>query len=208
MCPAAQRLMVDSSRASPVLSQSMRTFRLAPFAPFAFAFALALTSFAAAGCSTYRDDLARSQHAFEENQHETALAVLRMLEPDTSHLDPNERARYAYLRGMTDFRIGYKADARHWLAVAKAMDEKVPGMIPAEWRARLDQSLGELDAQVWTAGMESLAVAAASPDHPRRGGATKHAPKKHETANHASDEEEEEAPPPPKKKKPADEDDE
>ncbi len=162
-------------------------------------------------CSTYRDDLARSQHAFEENQHETALAVLRMLEPDTSHLDPNERARYAYLRGMTDFRIGYKADARHWLAVAKAMDETAPGMIPSEWRARLDQSLGELDAQVWTAGMESLAVAAASQEHARRGGsggATKRTPKKHPTVDRPSDEEEEEAPPPPKKKKPADDDDE
>ena len=44
---------------------------------------------------------------------------------------------------MTDFRIGYKADARHWLAVAKAMDEKTPGIIPADWRTRLEQSITE-----------------------------------------------------------------
>ena len=68
----------------------------------------------------------------------------------------DEQAHYAYLRGMTDFRIGYKADARHWLAVAKAMDKRPPGIIPEEWRTRLDQSLAELDTQVWTAGMESL----------------------------------------------------
>ena len=35
------------------------------------------------GCSTYRDELARGQHAFEQNQHERALAVLRGLENDT-----------------------------------------------------------------------------------------------------------------------------
>ncbi|MGO8998071.1 MAG: hypothetical protein ACLQVI_32530 [Polyangiaceae bacterium] len=156
-------------------------------------------------CSTYSDDLARSQHAFEENQHETALAIQRMLELDTSHLDSTEQARYAYLRGMTDFRIGYKADARHWLAVAKAMDEKTPGIIPADWRTRLDQSLSELDSQVWTAGMESLA---STPDKKRSGGASKHPAKKQEVAAPPSDEEEEEESPKPapKKKKPVDDD--
>ncbi len=123
----------------------------------------------AAGCSTYSDDLARSQHAFEENQHETALAIHRMLELDTTHLEPAERARYAYLRGMTDYRIGYKADARHWLAVAKAMDEKTPGSIPTAWRTRLDQSLADLDQQVWTAGIETLVTTVATDKkHPPR----------------------------------------
>src|SRR5580698_1336395 len=110
----------------------------------------AVLAVALSACTTYKDDLARSQRAFEDNQHERALAILRMLEPDTHHLQPSERARYAYLRGMTDFRVGYKADARHWLAVAKAMDEKTPGSIPADWRTRLDQSLAELDSSVWT----------------------------------------------------------
>jgi hypothetical protein len=158
----------------------------------------ALVPLAVAGCSTYRDELARSQHAFDENQHESALAILRMLELDTSHLDPDEQARYAYLRGMTDFRIGYKADARHWLAVAKAMDEKRPGLLSEEWRTRLDQSLAELDAQVWTAGMESLTVVPAS----ERKHAVKRKPPKKEVVSQP-EEEEEEAPPKPSKKKPA-----
>jgi hypothetical protein len=179
----------------------MRTFKLVGSVALA-AFVVALPA-----CSTYRDDLVRSQHAFEENQHETALAILRMLEPDTSHLDPRERARYAYLRGMTDFRIGYKADARHWLAVAKAMDEQTPGIVPSDWRARLDQSLTELDAQVWTAGMESLTVASATQKKHR--GAGKHPPKKEEVVNPPTQEEEEEqAPKPTPKKKPASDDDE
>jgi len=99
---------------------------------------------------------------------------------------------------MTDFRIGYKADARHWLAVAKAMDEKRPGLLSEEWRTRLDQSLAELDAQVWTTGMESLTVAPAS----ERKRAVKRKPPKKEVVSQP-EEEEEEAPPKPTKKKPA-----
>ena len=198
-------MVIDSLRAPPVLSLSMRSLRLVRAAAL-LAFA-ALAPLAVAACSTYRDDLARSQHAFEENQHERALAILRMLEPDTSHLDTTEQAHYAYLRGMTDFRIGYKADARHWLAVAKAMDEKTPGIIPADWRTRLDQSLTELDSQVWTAGMESLAIAPAS-DRKHKGEAKHPSSKKREVVDKPAEEEEEEAPKPAPKKKPsADEDD-
>jgi hypothetical protein len=164
---------------------------------------LAALTVAVPACSTYSDDLARSQHAFEENQHETALAVQRMLELDTSHLDPSERARYAYLRGMTDFRIGYKADARHWLAVAKAMDEQTPGTIPTEWRTRLDQSLAELDSQVWTSGIESLSTTVAS-DKKHSGAAAKHPAKKQEAEPQTEEEVEEAAPPKPKPKKKSD----
>jgi hypothetical protein len=187
-------MSVDSPHAPPVLSRQMRLLPVVWLLLFG------------SGCSTYSDDLARSQHAFEENQHETALAIQRMLELDLSHLDTTEQARYAYLRGMTDYRIGYKADARHWLAVAKAMDEKRPGIIPPDWRTRLDTSLAELDSQVWTAGMESLASTPASDK--RRAGAKKHPPppKKQEVAQPTEEEEEEAPPPPPKKKKPVDED--
>jgi hypothetical protein len=170
-------------------------------------FALVALAFAA-GCSTYRDDLARSQRAFEENQHETALAVLRILEPDTSHLNEEEQAHYAYLRGMTDFRIGYKADARHWLAVAKAMDAKTPGLLPEDWRTRTDQSLAQLDKQVWSGGIESLTVV---PPEQARAEAEKRRAKKKKapvvTPRSEEDEEEEAAPKPAPKKKPAASDD-
>jgi hypothetical protein len=110
-------------------------------------------------CSTYKDELARGQHAFEQNQHERALALFRGLEPDTSHLTSEERVHYAYLRGMTDYRIGYKDDARHWLALAKALEEKSPGLLPGDWKGRLDEALTELDNQVHTGGIQSLSNA-------------------------------------------------
>jgi hypothetical protein len=111
-------------------------------------------------CQTYQDDLARSQRAFEQNDHERALAILRQLEPDTTaHLSPSEQAQYAYLRGMTDYRIGYRVDARHWLAVAKALDDSTPGLLPTDWKGRMGEALTDLNENVYGGGIESLSNA-------------------------------------------------
>ena len=171
-----------------------------------FAVVTAASLAALSACTTYKDDLARSQHAFEANEHERALAVLRMLEPDMRHLDDTERAHYCYLRGMTDYRIGYKADARHWLALARALDEAHPGLLPQDWRARADESLTTLDAQVHAGGFETLSNSRHRPAPKVKAPAESPEPA-------AQDEEEEEEqpankPPPKKKKKPLGEDEE
>jgi hypothetical protein len=108
------------------------------------------------GCSTYRDDLARGQTAFEQNNHERALALFRGLEHDTDHLNTEENARYAYLRGMTDYRVGYRSEARHWLLVAHAIEGESPGSLPMDWKTRLREALGELNEQVYKQGTASL----------------------------------------------------
>jgi hypothetical protein len=79
-----------------------------------------------------------------------------VLEADVQQLSLTDRAHYAYLRGMTDYRIGYKADARHWLALAAAIEEKTPGSLPADWTKRLGDSLKELNEDVYTGGFASL----------------------------------------------------
>jgi lipoprotein NlpI len=112
---------------------------------------------AVAACATYREQLARSQVALEQNQHERALALLRDIERDFVRLRPEERAQYAYLRGMTDYRIGHRADARHWLALARAYDEASTGTMPADWRARANDALAELNALVEAGGFSALA---------------------------------------------------
>jgi len=130
-------------------------------------FALVLVLLASAvGCSTYRDDLSRGQTAFEQSNHERALALFRILEPDTSHLTTPERAHYAYLRGMTDYRIGYRSDARHWLLVAQSMESETPGVLPADWRTRLGEALVELNDAVYQEGIESLSNAKKTKDEP------------------------------------------
>lgn len=111
----------------------------------------------ACSCQTYRATLVRAQSAFEANQHERTLALLRDLEPDVTRLATPERAQYAYLRGMTDYRVGYKHDARHWLAVARAYDEQSPGILPNDWKQRTVETLAELDGIVQTQGYAALA---------------------------------------------------
>jgi hypothetical protein len=115
---------------------------------------------ALASCATYEEDLMRGQHAFEQSEHERALAILRALEPDTARLSIVGRAHYAYLRGMTDYRIGYRSDARHWLAVATTIDEEAPGSLPADWERRMSESLKELNEEVYAGGIQSLAAPA------------------------------------------------
>ena len=109
-----------------------------------------------AGCSTYQDDLARGQRAFEGSEDERALAIFRILEPDTSRLSESDRAHYAYLRGMTDYRIGYKAEARHWLSIGAAMVKQTPDVLPEDWAKRMNDALKELNEAVYAAGTEAL----------------------------------------------------
>jgi hypothetical protein len=117
-------------------------------------------SIALASCATYEEDLMRGQHAFEQSEHERALAILRALEPDTPRLSVVGRAHYAYLRGMTDYRIGYRSEARHWLAIASTIDEESPGSLPADWEKRMSESLKELNEEVYAGGVQSLWVPA------------------------------------------------
>lgn len=106
---------------------------------------------ALAACSGVSGSLIRGQRAFEQGEHDRALAILRDLEPDLGRLSRVERTRYAYLRGMTDYRLGDKTDARHWLALAQALEKDAPGGLQTEWAARMNESLGELNEDVYAA---------------------------------------------------------
>jgi len=102
-----------------------------------------------ASCATYSEDLNRGQRMYEENKYENALALWRVLESDADSLSLNDQARYAYLRGMTDYRLGYRPDSRHWLAIAKATEEAHAGGLSVEWKERMEQSLADLNQDVY-----------------------------------------------------------
>lgn len=125
----------------------------------AFAGALVLGAFCAlaTGCNTYRDQLVRAQHTFENNEHERTLTLLRELERDVGRLSTSEQAEYAYLRGMTDYRIGYRSDARHWLSIAKTYEDTSPGMLPTDFKTRMTTALDELNGVVYDEGYSTLA---------------------------------------------------
>lgn len=107
------------------------------------------------GCATYREDLNRGQRLYEENQYERALAIWRVLEADMDSLSRTDQARYAYLRGMTDYRLGFRPYARHWLGVSRAIEKEHPGGLNQEWKDRMNQSLADLDRDVF-GGSEKL----------------------------------------------------
>jgi hypothetical protein len=103
-------------------------------------------------CAAHRDALARGHWYYEDNRFEQALSVWRELERDEVRLRPYERSRYAYLRGMTDYRLGFRDDARYWLGRAKAIEQLHPGGISPEWMERLDAALDDLDREVFGLG--------------------------------------------------------
>jgi hypothetical protein len=102
-----------------------------------------------AACSANHDALVRGQRYYEDNQYERALAVWRDLARHETSLTASERARYAYLRGMTDYRLGFRDEARHWLAMAKTAERRHPRSMEPEWLLRLDAALGDLDREVF-----------------------------------------------------------
>ena len=108
--------------------------------------------FAVVGCSTYRSELQRGQAYYEENRYETALALWRDSKADQGSLEKNERVRYTYLRGMTDFRLGYRPDARYWLGLAEAGEKLTPSSLTGDEKERLAKTLNELNQEVYDTG--------------------------------------------------------
>jgi hypothetical protein len=99
----------------------------------------------AAACATHGDAIERGQRYYEDNQYERALALWRDLDRRDADLLPGERARFSYFRGMTDYRLGFHDEARHWLAVARALELSSPGALQSVWLERLNGALLELD---------------------------------------------------------------
>jgi hypothetical protein len=121
---------------------------------------------ALSACATYRDQLSRSQRAFENNEYDRSLSLLRDLEPNMTRLSVPEQAEYAYLRGMNDYRIGFKSEARHWLSLAKAYEDNSAGMLAADWKVRVNEALGELNGVVYSDGVTALSNTRRSADEP------------------------------------------
>ncbi|XXX78510.1 hypothetical protein WMF30_07025 [Sorangium sp. So ce134] len=139
---------------------------------------LLLSTFALApGCATYTQDLDRARSHYEANRFEQALALFRVLEHDMDSFSSPERAQYAYLRGMTDYRLaelapqgtgvadprkGYRDNARHWLGLAAAIEKQTPGGITSEQKGRLTETLADLNRDVY-GGAEALPEGGAAP---------------------------------------------
>ena len=126
------------------------------------------------GCATYLDDLNRAERHYQSNHHEQALALFRALEPDIDSLSHADRARYAYLRGLNDYRLSghqdesavttetpsatsgdkaCRAHARYWFGIARALEKQRPGSLRKEWMDTLDEALRDLNQDVFGVGV-------------------------------------------------------
>jgi hypothetical protein len=115
------------------------------------------------GCSTYRDNLTRGERLYQANQFDESLALCRLMERDVDALTRGEQARYAYLRGMTDYQLGFRADARHWLAIARAIHEQEAGGLDADALATSQTTLDELNREVYGLTPGNAASGAVAP---------------------------------------------
>jgi hypothetical protein len=120
-------------------------------APILVVLALPLVS---AGCATYLNDLDRAE-THSATEAERALALFRVDENDIDSLSQADQTRYFYLRGMNDYRLGqpFRADARHWLALARAHESQSPGGLRDEWKQRLEEALKDLNQDVYGQGV-------------------------------------------------------
>jgi hypothetical protein len=95
-------------------------------------------------CTTVRDDLRRAEAAFSEARYEDVEAWAAELAPDVSTMTAEERAHYYYLAGMSAFRIGKRARARHALVLCREEIELGKVQLPESWSRNLHAALEQL----------------------------------------------------------------
>lgn len=96
------------------------------------------------GCAALSEDLRRAEATYERAEYENALVWLEDLERQVPDMDPELRARFYYLRGMTAYRLGQRTDALYYLALAREVaGERGVGLRDA-WRSTLEGTLEEL----------------------------------------------------------------
>lgn len=73
------------------------------------------------GCGAALRDLDRAESDYDDARYEAALEWLEDLEPRATSFDEENRVRYFYLRGMTEYRLSHRYSALHYLALAREM---------------------------------------------------------------------------------------
>lgn len=71
-------------------------------------------------CASTGSALREGETLYGEARYEAALEWLRDMELDTAAMEPRERTKFYYLRGMTAYRLAQRDDALHFLALAAA----------------------------------------------------------------------------------------
>ena len=119
------------------------SLRAPPSSPLRSVSCLAL-AFALTGCAALTEDMRRAEASYDAARYEDALVWLVDLEADAPAMGLELRARYFYLRGVTEYRLGHRRDALHYLAVAREVSGDDGAGLRPEWRQIMDRTLEEL----------------------------------------------------------------
>jgi hypothetical protein len=95
-------------------------------------------------CTSVVGDLETAQTMYRDARYEQTAAWLEALEPELSSMSSDERGRFYYLRGMSAFRLGQRAEALHNLVLASVIFTEAPSRVPRGWRAVLERTLEAL----------------------------------------------------------------
>lgn len=89
-------------------------------APLVASVALAASVVMGAGCATWTNEIRQAELAYDAARPDAALAWLDTVGDDNvGRMELQDRARYLYLRGMTEYRLGRLDDALYHLALAR-----------------------------------------------------------------------------------------
>ncbi len=105
--------------------------------------ALALTCLSA--CAATASEMRRAEEAYEQARFDAARTWLVDLEDRAPSMDQPMRARYFYLRGMAEYRLGHRLEALHYLAVARELVDAQSRPLRDEQRDLLARTLTELE---------------------------------------------------------------
>jgi len=129
-----------------------------------FSFAL-IASVALSGCASLRDDMQHAETAFDAARYDESQVWLTDLERHAPEMDAEQRSRFYYMRGMTAYRLRHRADALHYLALAREVSGPRNMGLRPEWVTAMTRAIDDLAPD--GAGGEESRVRAASPDDAR-----------------------------------------
>lgn len=104
-----------------------------------------LTSIAITACAATASEMRRAEEAYDQARFDAARTWLVDLEGRAPGMSPPMRARYFYLRGMAEYRLGHRLDALHYLEVAKELVGDDQRILRDEQRELLARTLEELE---------------------------------------------------------------
>ncbi len=109
-------------------------------------FVLSVIAFACLGaCAATASEMRRAEEAYEQARFDAARTWLVDLEDRAPSMDETTRARYFYLRGMAEYRLGHRLEALHYLEVARELAGEQGRPLREEQRQLLASTLETLE---------------------------------------------------------------